>query len=116
MMAGPELMGIRAAARALGVHENTVRNWQKSGRLAAAGQDPPQFSADEVARVLSLTAGQDGRSLADEPMGGAEAAILVRLTLPSGMTPRQAVHEVAVGVSFGRPEVSLHYVRPGRPG
>jgi DNA-binding transcriptional MerR regulator len=32
----PRLLGVRAAARELGVHENTVRNWADRGILPVA--------------------------------------------------------------------------------
>ena len=38
------------------------------------------------------------------------AGYLVRLTLPPGMTPEQAMAELQTCVTFGQPEVRLHYV------
>jgi excisionase family DNA binding protein len=51
---GAEYLNVREAARRLGVHENTVRNWAASGRLHAVA--PPgsryrKFDAAEVDRV-----------------------------------------------------------------
>lgn len=34
-MAVPELMQVRAAARQLGVHENTLRRWEETGLIRA---------------------------------------------------------------------------------
>jgi excisionase family DNA binding protein len=34
-MAAPELMQVRAAARELGVHENTLRRWEEAGFIQA---------------------------------------------------------------------------------
>ena len=33
--AGMALLGVRAAARRLGVHENTLRRWEKAGLIRA---------------------------------------------------------------------------------
>jgi excisionase family DNA binding protein len=48
-----DTIGVREAARQLGVHENTIRNWQKRGLLKAA-QLPSgirRFSREEVERM-----------------------------------------------------------------
>jgi excisionase family DNA binding protein len=34
-MAGMALLGVREAARRLGVHENTLRRWEKAGLILA---------------------------------------------------------------------------------
>lgn len=50
-----EQMSVRDAARALGVHENTIRNWIKSGRLDAItlpGSNYRRVSGESVRRVL----------------------------------------------------------------
>lgn len=49
------LLGVRATARRIGVHENTVRNMVADGRLAVAERLPVsgfmRFRSDEVQRV-----------------------------------------------------------------
>lgn len=49
----PRLVGVRAAARTLGVHENTLRNWEARGLLKATRLPSGirRFSADDVARM-----------------------------------------------------------------
>jgi excisionase family DNA binding protein len=45
---------VRSTARRLGVHENTVRNWQKRGLIRAMrlpGSGYRRFSADDVERM-----------------------------------------------------------------
>jgi helix-turn-helix protein len=113
VMAASELIGVRAAAELLGVHENTVRNWQASGFLHAATWTVSgyrKFTRAEIERVQGVLNGKAG-DLADDQLADADVGILVRLRLPPGMTPRQAMHEVAVGVGFGSPRVSLHFVK-----
>jgi excisionase family DNA binding protein len=49
-----ELLNVRDTARALGVHENTVRNWEERGILRAVrlpGSGYRRFSAADVKRV-----------------------------------------------------------------
>jgi excisionase family DNA binding protein len=50
----PRTMSVRAAAQALGVHENTIRNWLRSGTLPGvklpSGVHRP-IAADVLARV-----------------------------------------------------------------
>lgn len=51
----PELLSVGETARLLGVHENTVRNWVKSGALLTArlpGAKQHRFARDEVLRLL----------------------------------------------------------------
>jgi len=110
------LLGVRATARRLGVHENTVRNWERTGFIRAAGRKPDgtfvKFDEAEVERVVRDLERANGLDGADDPAAGATVGVLVRLRdLPPGMSPRQAVREVAVSVRFGKPEVSLHFVR-----
>jgi excisionase family DNA binding protein len=53
-MATRELLNVRDTARALGVHENTVRNWEKRGILRAVrlpGSGYRRFSAADVDRL-----------------------------------------------------------------
>jgi excisionase family DNA binding protein len=53
-MATRELLNVRATARALGVHENTVRNWEERGILRAVrlpGSGYRRFSAQDVERL-----------------------------------------------------------------
>ena len=49
------LMSVRDTARLLGVHENTVRNWEAKGLLQAAGRLPGsgyrRFDRDQVERM-----------------------------------------------------------------
>lgn len=47
-------MTVREAARALGVHENTIRNWQKKGLIGAIflpGSGYRRFPREEVERM-----------------------------------------------------------------
>jgi excisionase family DNA binding protein len=53
-MATKELLNVRDTARALGVHENTVRNWQERGILRAVrlpGSGYRRFSSQDVERL-----------------------------------------------------------------
>ncbi len=53
-MATRELMNVRDTARALGVHENTVRNWEDRGILRAVrlpGSGYRRFSVQDVERL-----------------------------------------------------------------
>jgi excisionase family DNA binding protein len=53
-MATRELLNVRDAARALGVHENTVRNWEARGLLRAVrlpGSGFRRFAAADVERL-----------------------------------------------------------------
>jgi excisionase family DNA binding protein len=50
-----QLIGVREAARRLGVHENTVRNWAKTGRLPTArvpGTTTHRFDVRDVERLV----------------------------------------------------------------
>lgn len=110
------LLGIRATARRLGVHENTVRNWAGSGFLHPATRKPDgtfmKFEETEVARVVQALQRADGLDRQEEPAGGATVGVLFGIRdLPPGMSPAQAVREVANSVRFGKPEVSLYFVR-----
>lgn len=110
------LLGVRATARQLNVHENTIRNWVLSGFISPAQRKPGgshmKFSEAEVERVSRRLQDAAGLARPDEPAGDAVVGVLVRLTrLPAGMSPAQAVREVAASVQFGKPEVTLHFVR-----
>jgi excisionase family DNA binding protein len=53
-MATRELLNVRDTARVLGVHENTVRNWQERGILRAVrlpGSGYRRFSIQDVERL-----------------------------------------------------------------
>ena len=53
-MATRELLNVRDTARALGVHENTVRNWEERGILRAVrlpGSGYRRFSVQDVERI-----------------------------------------------------------------
>lgn len=111
-----DLLGVRATARRLGVHESTVRNWAASGFIHPFSRKLDggfmKFDEAEVARVSLALQRASGLDHADEPAGGATVGVLVRLRdLPPGMSPAQAVREVANSVRFGKPEVSLYFVR-----
>jgi len=110
------LLGVKATARLLGVHENTIRNWERTGFIHVATRKPDgtfmKFEETEVQRVWLLLQEATGTSRADEPADGATVGVLVRFTdLPPGMSPAQAVREVATSVQFGKPEVRLYFVR-----
>jgi hypothetical protein len=132
-----ELIGVREAARQLNIHENSVRNWHKTGVIHAAQAYPLKFTGAEVNRVRTLLEDQAGLNhleraallrdaeaglgRAYDPLGDADGTvvgILVKLQqLPAGMTPREALLEVAKGIRFGKPEITLHFVTgPAREG
>lgn len=53
-MATKEFLNVRDTARALGVHENTVRNWEERGLLRAVrlpGSGFRRFAAADVERL-----------------------------------------------------------------
>jgi excisionase family DNA binding protein len=53
-MATREFLNVRDAARALGVHENTVRNWEARGLLRAIrlpGSGFRRFALEDVERL-----------------------------------------------------------------
>jgi excisionase family DNA binding protein len=53
-MATKEFLNVRQTAQALGVHENTVRNWEARGLLRAVrlpGSGFRRFSSDDVERL-----------------------------------------------------------------
>lgn len=53
-MATATMLSVRETARRLGVHENTVRNWQKRGLLRAMrlpGSGFRRFSIEDVDRL-----------------------------------------------------------------
>jgi excisionase family DNA binding protein len=53
-MATGTLLSVRETARRLGVHENTVRNWQERGLIRALrlpGSGYRRFSAEDVERM-----------------------------------------------------------------
>ena len=49
----PELMQVRAAARQLGVHENTLRRWEEAGLIQAIRlpSGVRRFRLDDVERL-----------------------------------------------------------------
>jgi transposase-like protein len=49
----PELMQVRAAARELGVHENTLRRWEEAGLINAVRlpSGVRRFRVEDVTRV-----------------------------------------------------------------
>jgi excisionase family DNA binding protein len=53
-MATRELLNVRETARALGVHENTIRNWEARGVLRAIhlpGSGFRRFASEDVERL-----------------------------------------------------------------
>jgi Helix-turn-helix domain len=55
-MATKQLLNVRDTAQALGVHENTVRNWEERGILRAVrlpGSGFRRFAVDDVERLRS---------------------------------------------------------------
>jgi hypothetical protein len=53
-MATKQLLNVRDTARALGVHENTIRNWEARGLIRAVhlpGSGFRRFAADDVERL-----------------------------------------------------------------
>jgi excisionase family DNA binding protein len=54
MAAEPVFLGVRETAKRLGVHENTVRNWERRGVLSAVrlpGSGFRRFPSDQVERM-----------------------------------------------------------------
>ncbi len=50
----PDLLNVRTTAQELGVHENTIRNWEKSGLLRGVklpGSGFRRFPREEVERM-----------------------------------------------------------------
>jgi excisionase family DNA binding protein len=50
----PDLLNVRMTAQELGVHENTIRNWEKSGLLRGVklpGSGFRRFPREEVERM-----------------------------------------------------------------
>ena len=110
------LLGVRATAARLDVHENTIRNWALSGFIQVARCKPDgsymKFSQAEIARVQARLRETSKAGSRDEPADGAVVSVLIQFRrLPPGMSPNQAVREVASSVRFGRPEVTLHSFR-----
>jgi excisionase family DNA binding protein len=55
-MSTKEFLNVRETAQALGVHENTIRNWEARGLLRAVrlpGSGFRRFSRDDVERLRS---------------------------------------------------------------
>jgi excisionase family DNA binding protein len=53
----PRLLGVRETARRLGVHENTIRNWDRSGVLTAAADSAGgyrRFRSADVERLRKV--------------------------------------------------------------
>ncbi len=70
----PEYLTVREAARRLGVHENTVRNWSERGVLAPVRLQTTKarrFLADEVDR-LARDRQRSGAHLRSQNVGGPE--------------------------------------------
>ena len=44
--------------------------------------------------------------------GRTEAGFIVRLLLPPGMTPEDALEELRTAIAFGEPRISLQYILP----
>jgi hypothetical protein len=60
-MATRELLNVRDTAQALGVHENTIRNWEARGLLRAArlpGSGFRRFAVQDVERLRAEMLGQ----------------------------------------------------------
>jgi excisionase family DNA binding protein len=60
-MATKEFLNVRETAHALGVHENTVRNWEARGLLRAVrlpGSGFRRFASDDIERLRRETLDQ----------------------------------------------------------
>jgi excisionase family DNA binding protein len=114
-MTADGLLGVGETARRLGVHPNTVRNWVKAGIIMPEARSPRpggrylRFTEAEVNQVLAVMRQHDEDRLAG---GDVKVGVLVVIRTPPGMTPEEAVREIAKGIRFGHPEVRLHYVLP----
>ena len=81
-MADVELLSVRETAKRLGVHENTVRNWEQRGVLHAVrlpGSGFRRFDADQVDRmwkemVTHLAPASTGPVI--EPRSGGRRAVV----------------------------------------
>jgi len=63
----PNLLGVRSAAKQLGVHENTLRRWEKEGLIDACRlpSGVRRFRAEEVAQLQEQIYGSsDDRAIA----------------------------------------------------
>jgi putative resolvase len=71
--APPALLGVRNAAKQLGVHENTLRRWEKDGLINACRlpSGVRRFRAEEVAQLQEQIYGRG-----DDRVIGAAAASL----------------------------------------
>lgn len=70
-MTAAELITVREAARRLGVHENTIRNWEERGVLRAArlpGSGYRRFSAADIARMREEMLSQFGAPETEAPL------------------------------------------------
>lgn len=59
-----ELLNVRQTAELLGVHENTVRNWTKSGLLTPAQRLPSGYARYDRQAVEALAADMKDRDSA----------------------------------------------------
>jgi len=73
-MSTKTLMSVRDTARLLGVHENTVRNWEAKGLLQAAGRLPGsgyrRFDRDQVERMWTQLASATPEPEAEHRLSG----------------------------------------------
>lgn len=72
-MATRQLLNVRDTARALGVHENTIRNWEARGLLRAVhlpGSGFRRFTVDEVERLRA--------EMFEQPAPATEGAVVNR--------------------------------------
>jgi putative resolvase len=63
----PALLGVRSAAKQLGVHENTLRRWEKEGLIDACRlpSGVRRFRAEEIAQLKEEIYGRgDDRAVA----------------------------------------------------
>ena len=105
-MATRELLNVRDTARALGVHENTVRNWEERGLLRAArlpGSGFRRFAAEDVERLRDemldqLAARHRGPDLEPRPQAQRPARPRRRPLVAGGHRRRSAFGHPGLGI------------------
>jgi len=93
----PSHIGVRETARRLGVHENTVRNWAKAGRILAAARQPGsrqlRFDEAEVERLrasrnsLVTPVGEGRRTIGPELIDAGELSAWAATPQAGGLFP-----------------------------
>ena len=125
-------IGVREAARRLGVHENTVRNWAKRGVLVAARQAGSRTLRLEAAEVERLresrsgpvpSMGEERRRVGPELVDAAELSAWAATPAAANLFPElmrrlmagtDGVTDIAVRAGAGSICAGLGWTRPVR--